>query len=211
MKSVTESVGHNNNVRISSAECGFSASLCASRWDQIDNFHAPLSLMDIEDLASLRGADNCQGLAEATSDTKTLNMTSTLQDELDGFVRYSRLGLFQDAKDVYGDVLKGYGHMFPVTAEYADHLLEQGSYRDFYSFLDQKLKNRGEHEFKEDEVALLCLWKELASLHLHGKLPEVLQAAQAWRQSVAVSMSRDSLSVVDVSRISSHFDHNWLA
>jgi hypothetical protein len=132
------------------------------------------------------------------ADTKTLNMTSTLQDELDGFVRYSRLGLFQEAKDIYGDVLKSHEHMFPVTAEYADHLLERGSYRELHSFLDQKLKVKGEHSYKDDEVALLCLWKDFANLHLQGEFRKARQAARAWRQNVAASMSRDSLSVVEV-------------
>ncbi|CRG88382.1 Protein TANC1 [Talaromyces islandicus] len=118
-------------------------------------------------------------------------------NEIDGFVRYSRLGLFQEANDVYDDVLKNYEYLFPVMAEYAEHLIEQGSYRDSYSFLDRKLKRAEEHGFGEGEVALLRLWKGLANFHLNGDLKEALLVSRAWRQRNCASMTPDTLCVVD--------------
>jgi len=47
---------------------------------------SPLRLMDTKDLASLYSLDHYLGLAKDTIDIKTLNMISTLQDELDSFI-----------------------------------------------------------------------------------------------------------------------------
>lgn len=66
-----------------------------------------------------------QGSAQTGPPKLTFSVITSVQDELDAFVRYSRLGLFQRAQEVYGDVLDGpYDTLFPVTAELADSLLE---------------------------------------------------------------------------------------
>jgi glutamate synthase domain-containing protein 1 len=138
---------------------------------------------------------------------RILEMTTTIQDELDGYVRYSRFGLFNESSDVYGDILESYEHLFPVTAEHADSLLEQGAYYELFFFINKKLEDAASHGFLEDEIALLRLWKGLAGIHIYGDVESALNEARVWRQEAAGTsftlgnLSPDKLSPVDVSRM----------
>lgn len=86
-----------------------------------------------------------------------VKVTTSLQDELDGFVRYSRLGLFQMAEEVYGWILVNEEALFPVTVERAISFLEQGRYGDLSTFLGRKLNEADELKFEQNEIASLAL------------------------------------------------------
>ncbi|KAK3291300.1 uncharacterized protein B0H64DRAFT_45696 [Chaetomium fimeti] len=128
----------------------------------------------------------------------TFKITTTLQDELDAFVRYSRLGLFRRAQEVYADVLEGtYDTLFPVTAELADSLLEQGSFHRLSRLMDSRLRRVEELGFEKGQVGLLQLLKALTDLHHHGNLRSALSVARSWREHAATFMIPVTLSTVD--------------
>ncbi|EAQ85345.1 hypothetical protein CHGG_09359 [Chaetomium globosum CBS 148.51] len=132
--------------------------------------------------------------------TLTFRVTTSLQDELDGFVRYNRLGLFQKAQEIYEDVLDHqFDTLFPVTAELADSLLEQGDFRRLAALLEGRLRQATELGYDDDQVGLLRLLKALVDLHRHGDLRNSLEVARSWREAATASMSPDTLSIVDVS------------
>lgn len=128
-----------------------------------------------------------------------VEVTTILQDELDGFVRYSRLGLFQMAEEVYGWILMNEEALFPVTVERAISFLEQGRYGDLSRFLGRKLDEADELKFEQNEIASLTLLKRLADLHGDGDLHSALEVARSWRQTATTSLTPDNLSAVDVS------------
>ena len=141
-----------------------------------------------------------QGFAQTGPPRLTFSVTTSLQDELDAFIRYSRLGLFQRAQEVYGDVLDGpYETLFPVTAELADSLLEQGNFRHLFTFLEDRLRRATQLSFKGNEVGLLRLLKALADFHRYGDLRGTLEVARSWRKAAEISMTPETLSTIDVS------------
>ncbi|KAH6640329.1 hypothetical protein F5144DRAFT_90672 [Chaetomium tenue] len=141
-----------------------------------------------------------QDATETGSSTLTFRVTTSLQDELDGFVRYNRLGFFQKAQEIYGDVLDDqFDTLFPVTAELADSLLEQGDIRRLAALLESRLRQATQLGYNDQQVGFLRLLKVLADLRRYGDLRNALEVARSWREAAVVSMRRETLSIVDVS------------
>ncbi|KAJ5552502.1 hypothetical protein N7494_001880 [Penicillium frequentans] len=126
-----------------------------------------------------------------------IEVATTLQDELDGFVRYCRLKLFNDAEDVYKWILASEEARFPVTAERADSLFEQGHFEDLNKFLESKLDDGHDLEFSQKEISCLRLLKGLANLQCGGEPQKAMKGARLWRQQAQLDMSPRRLSTTD--------------
>lgn len=136
-----------------------------------------------------------------SSDSKfSFKITIDLQDELHAFVRYSRLGLFKEAEELYLEISEGNETCFAIIAERADSLLAQGRYRDLSSFLGDKIKQPEKYRFEEDQINTLCLLQCVANIHTEGKLREALDEA-SWRAG-ATSIRPGKLSALEVSFLS---------
>jgi hypothetical protein len=97
--------------------------------------------------------------------------------ELEDFVRLSRLGMFKDAEELFEQTLKDHVNLFPVAAEYADFLLEQGRYGRLQEFV---LEFEGE-TWERDEVDLFVLLSAFSGIRISGQLTEALSLARRWR------------------------------
>lgn len=102
-----------------------------------------------------------------------------LSEEIEAFVRLNRFGLFNEGAEFFEATLKSHVDKFPVVAEYADFLLEQGQYGRLAHFL-QRTSSDGFHikSFAKDEVRLLELMKLFAELHIRGNLRKTLNKAR---------------------------------
>jgi hypothetical protein len=117
-----------------------------------------------------------------------LDIVEDIPAELEDFIFLSRLGLFEDAHELFEQNLKPYLGFFPVLAEYADMLLEEG----FYVELSKLLMNVS--TFSGDEYQLLVLMRALSEAYIEGtsnkakeqidgtkpKLEVALELAQKW-------------------------------
>lgn len=101
--------------------------------------------------------------------------------ELDAFVQLSRLGLFSEATKLFKRKLEPQLDLFPVVAEYADFLLEQGKYDLLSDFVDNVFESQ---EFQEEERQLLNLFRALSYLHTEGELKSALRRCREWRRSL---------------------------
>lgn len=133
-------------------------------------------------------------------------ITTTLGNELGIFVQYNRLGLFSLSEKIFKEVLAENDHLFAVTAEYADFLLQRGSYRALANFLDGKLIQGPDTFFKQEfehfdhgkARQLLSLLKALADAHDKGLVQAALTTARSWRADAADKINLSELSPIDV-------------
>jgi hypothetical protein len=109
-------------------------------------------------------------------------ISEDLSEEIEAFVRLNRFGQFKEGDEFFEGALKSHLDIFPVVAEYADFLLEQGRYGRLAQFLQERLED-GLHikGFAKDEIRLLELMKVFAELRTTGGLKEALnQARHHW-------------------------------
>ncbi|EXJ75920.1 uncharacterized protein A1O5_00428 [Cladophialophora psammophila CBS 110553] len=113
------------------------------------------------------------------------DIEENLPEEVDIFVRLSRLGNFKRGTEWYEASLSSQSMYFPIAAERADFLLEQGSYRQLDDLLDEvthKIEQKV-YVFTENEVLLFQILKALAKMHIHGDLNDALEEARiVWRR-----------------------------
>jgi hypothetical protein len=109
-------------------------------------------------------------------------ISEDLSEEIEAFVRLNRFGWFKEGNELFEEALRNHLDVFPVVAEYADFLLEQGWYRRLAQFLQERLSNKLHIKgFAEDEIRLLELMKVFAELHTTGGLKKALnQARRYW-------------------------------
>ncbi|KAI7977234.1 hypothetical protein EIK77_000061, partial [Talaromyces pinophilus] len=95
--------------------------------------------MDPQDARVVGSKERTEAPLELNLDDPIVFDMEILEDipaELQAFVRLSRLDLFQEASDWFEKCLSRHRHMFPVFTEYADMLLQQGSYSELVKVLD---------------------------------------------------------------------------
>jgi thioredoxin-like negative regulator of GroEL len=110
-----------------------------------------------------------------------LELEEDIEEEIHHFVKLSRLGDYAEAQRFFDQTLRKHDHLFPVLAEYADMLLEQGRYRQASEILDKYIMSMSEI-LDGDEMQLLKIMKSLADIHSKGALRSALAEAQrAWR------------------------------
>lgn len=124
-------------------------------------------------------------------------VTIDLQNALDAFVRYTRLGLFTKAEELYLEMSQGNETCFAIIAERADSLLAQGRYHDLSNFLDDMIKQPEKYSFEEDQQNILRLLEGLVNIYTKGKLREALEAASSWR-AAAKPITPHELSALEV-------------
>ncbi|OBT53989.1 hypothetical protein VE04_05961 [Pseudogymnoascus sp. 24MN13] len=139
------------------------------------------------------GKDNSSGSSGLRFSFK---VTIDLQDELHAFVRYSRLGLFNKAEELYSKISPGNETCFAIIAERADSLLAQGRYRDLSSFLDDKIDHPEKYPFDEGQRSTLLLLKGVVDIHTNGNLRKALEVALSWR-AAATSIKLHELSALE--------------
>jgi hypothetical protein len=115
----------------------------------------------------------------------TLPLELELEEDIEGevhhFVKLSRFGDYAEAQRFFDQTLRKHDHLFPVRAEYADMLLEQGRYRQASEILDKYTMSMSEL-LDDDEMQLLNIMKSLADMHSKGALMSALaEAEEAWQ------------------------------
>ncbi|CAI7663417.1 unnamed protein product [Penicillium crustosum] len=105
-----------------------------------------------------------------------LDAAVDINPDLECLSRLNRLGHFKEASRLFEERLVIYMDFFPVVAEYADLLLEQGSFGHLHDFLSTRLKD-SRVEYSEGEVQLMRLVKSLAEMYTRGALIPALEMA----------------------------------
>ncbi|GMG02670.1 unnamed protein product [Aspergillus oryzae] len=109
-----------------------------------------------------------------------LELEEDIEKEIHHFVQLTRMGHYTDAQKFFDNTLGKHDHLFPVVAEYADMLLEQGRYRHAAEFLNEHIRAK-EEIFDPDEMQLLKIMKALAEIYSKGALRSALvEAKRAW-------------------------------
>ncbi|KAB8277915.1 hypothetical protein BDV30DRAFT_234325 [Aspergillus minisclerotigenes] len=109
-----------------------------------------------------------------------LELEEDIDKEINYFVQLSRMGHYAEAQRFFDNTIGKHDYMFPVVAEYADMLLEQGSYRRAVEFLNEHIRAKAEF-LDPDEMQLLKVMKALAEIYSKGALRSALvEAKRAW-------------------------------
>lgn len=110
-----------------------------------------------------------------------LELEEDIEGEIHHFVKLSRLGDYAEAQRFFDQTLRKHDHLFPVLAEYADMLLEQGRCRQASEILEKYIKSMS-GILDGDEMQLLKIMKSLADMHSKGALRSALvEAEEAWQ------------------------------
>lgn len=92
-----------------------------------------------------------------------------ISDDIERLAQLSRLGRFNEAIVLFKERLALHVDFFPVVAEYADLLLEQGNFRDLHQFVSNRLSDL-HVEYTQEGSTLLELLKRLAEVLTKGAL-----------------------------------------
>ncbi|PSK43659.1 hypothetical protein B9Z65_7173 [Elsinoe australis] len=104
-----------------------------------------------------------------------------IPEELEHFVRLYRYGLWVESQSYFEEVLADHLDYFSVAAEYADFLLEQGSYGALESFTEDIISAWGSpvhQDVSEDELQLFRLHRAFARLHTRGSFADAVNEAR---------------------------------
>ncbi|RAH86770.1 hypothetical protein BO86DRAFT_384843 [Aspergillus japonicus CBS 114.51] len=137
------------------------------------------------------------GSSEATRIHLELPLEENLGKEIEYFVRLSRLGEYGEAQSYFDCTLRQHVDFFPVIAEYADMLVQQGAFKALYQFVDGRLETLGERLDNEEE-RLLRLLKDLARIYVLGSLRPALRAAWETLGYLRRLQTQDSPSDIQV-------------
>ncbi|GLA65287.1 hypothetical protein AtubIFM54640_007037 [Aspergillus tubingensis] len=107
-----------------------------------------------------------------------LDIALDLEHELGILARLNRLGHFTKGIRLFEERLAPHVDFFPVAAEYADLLLEQGSFGQLRQFIASRLTDTLA-KYTEEEVILLKAIRALAEMHTRGALIPALNMARA--------------------------------
>ncbi|KAE8342804.1 hypothetical protein BDV24DRAFT_38632 [Aspergillus arachidicola] len=109
-----------------------------------------------------------------------LELEEDIEKEIHHFVQLSRMGHYSEAQKFFDNTLGKHDYLFPIAAEYADMLLEQGSYRRAAEFLQEHMRAKAKI-LDLDEMQLLRIMKSLADIYSKGALrPALVEARRAW-------------------------------
>ncbi|KAJ5608960.1 hypothetical protein N7528_009527 [Penicillium herquei] len=137
--------------------------------------------------------------------TFDMEVQEDIPAELEAFVILARLELFQEAEDWFEKCLSRHRNMFPVLLEYADMLLQGGSYSKLVGILNDidssSLIALGETSMI-DAMDLLQFMKTFANLRLKGKSEGVMSCAiKCWERLKERFTSSDLLGKAHVHMI----------
>lgn len=106
-----------------------------------------------------------------------LNVALDLEPDLETLARLNRLGHFRQGIRLFEERLASHVDFFPVVAEYADLLLEQGNFKHLYQFISTRLMDP-HVRYLDEEVLLLETLKAFAEIHTKGALIPALDIAK---------------------------------
>ena len=109
-----------------------------------------------------------------------LDIQIDISEDIDTLAHLNRLGQFKEAIHLFEEKLQDHLDFFPVVAEYADLLLELGSYGRLSKFLTECLNEQEDGsvaKFAPDEELLLKSLKALAEVYSKGALRLALSEA----------------------------------
>lgn len=114
----------------------------------------------------------------------TIDVQIDVTEDVTEISRLNRLGRFKEGIQLYEQKLKSHTDFFPVAAEYADLLLQQGSYGAASSFVSECLSAQEESEdsatkfeYEHEEKLLLKSIQALADIFSQGHLEKALEVA----------------------------------
>lgn len=135
-----------------------------------------------------------------------MEWSQDLPGDLDTFARLTRAGHFVRAESFYQEVLQEHERFFPVAAEYADMLIEQGAFGKAEDFLEVRLRDDStillsnpEPRYAEDEVLVLKLLHGIAKIHTKLCFEDAVMTAEEALKGLDVSRSSGEWSGVEVS------------
>ncbi|KAJ5973625.1 hypothetical protein N7481_010835 [Penicillium waksmanii] len=114
---------------------------------------------------------------ETTPFSLAMEVEEDIEQEIESFVRFKRRGEYLQAQELFQQTLSSHLTLFPVIAEYADLLLEQGKFRTLSEFLDIQIQYM-ESMLEEEEVELLCIMRSLVGIYTMGALRPALEQAE---------------------------------
>ncbi|KAI2829009.1 hypothetical protein CBS147343_4415 [Aspergillus niger] len=106
-----------------------------------------------------------------------LDVALDLEHELGYLARLNRLGHFKKGIRYFERRLAPYVDFFPVVAEYADLLLEQGNFGNLHQFISSRLKDHLV-EYSKEEYILLKILKAFAEIYTKGAIVPALNMAK---------------------------------
>lgn len=129
-----------------------------------------------------------------TDITVHLNLDAALdiRPDLERLVRLNRLGYFNEAISLFKERLAPHIDFFPVASEYADLLLEQGSFGDLNEFVSSRLED-SLVEYSHDEMQLWKLLKSFSELYTKGALIPALQSTMEMIRHLKTKSEDDPL------------------
>jgi hypothetical protein len=125
------------------------------------------------------------------------------REEIEAFVRLSRFGRFEEAERLFNKTLAHmilfpveHPNLFPVVAEWADLLQEQGRYLELNKFLATFLdKPITKETFESSAIRLLSLVKALSEIYTKGLLQSALDLARHTIQQVPATAESNPTDV----------------
>ncbi|KAJ6184884.1 hypothetical protein N7519_006185 [Penicillium mononematosum] len=119
---------------------------------------------------------DCQLRPGAKDITIHLELEAALDvsPDIERLSQLNRLGHFKEAVKLFDKRLAAHVDFFPVAAEYADLLLEQGSFGRLEIFISDQLDDSF-MQYSEHEIRLLRLLKSLTEIHTRGALIPALE------------------------------------
>ncbi|KAJ0418457.1 hypothetical protein BJY00DRAFT_287803 [Aspergillus carlsbadensis] len=137
-----------------------------------------------------------------------LDLEEDIETEIHHFVKLARTGDYAAAHEFFHCTLQHHDHLFPVVAEYADMLLEQGCYGRAAVYLERQIDTR-KGALAPDEMQLLRLMKSLAEIYCKGALRSALaEARRAW-QHLDYTAKQSLAALKSVTSI--YAPHEWKA
>lgn len=120
------------------------------------------------------------GVQDMAPFSVTMEVEEDIEQEIENFVRFKRRGEYSRAQEIFQQTLCRHLSLFPVIAEYADLLLEEGKYQILSEFLDIQIQYM-ESILEDEEVELLRIMRSLVRIHTQGSLRSALiQAKSTW-------------------------------
>jgi hypothetical protein len=113
-----------------------------------------------------------------------------INDDIEQLSRLNQLGHFDEAICLFHERLASHVDFFPVTAEYADLSLEQGSFGVAHAFISARLDDMAS-TFSPLELRLLRLLKAFAEIYTKGALIPALQMTKQTIQDLETEVSED--------------------
>lgn len=120
------------------------------------------------------------GVQDTAPFSVTMEVEEDIEQEIENFVRFKRRGEYSQAQEIFQQTLCRHLSLFPVIAEYADLLLEEGKFQILSEFLDIQIQYM-ESILEAEEVELLRIMRSLVAIHTQGSLRSALiQAKNTW-------------------------------